>query len=124
MTKRDEVAEVLQAFKLSIEYCRCDFVPRSSRSIDQDLSDLNITRTQALEEICSLVPSSYCKGPEPDDLEPEKDIWIFGSEINGVQVYIKLRLIKPKRGGLPRCAVWSFHKAEHPMSYPLREGGR
>jgi len=48
-------------------------------------------------------------------------VWVFGCEIGGTEVYIKLRLIEGEE--MPRGAVWSFHKAEHPMRYPLREGG-
>jgi len=115
------VAGVLQKFKLAVEFDRCRFLPRAGRNIDQDLIDLNLTRKQALEVIKGLTPDHYSRGPEPDDHDPHKDVWVFGCEIGGTEVYIKLRLIEGEE--MPRGAVWSFHKAEYPMRYPLREGG-
>jgi len=47
---------------------------------------------------------------------------VFGCDIAGTEVYIKLRLNPTKRGEMPRGSIWSFHKAEHPVRYPLRGG--
>lgn len=73
--------------------------------------------------ICQLVPENYSSGPTPDDTDQGKEVWVFGSELEGTEVYIKLRLSPTKRGEMPRGAVWSFHEAENRMRYPLK-GGR
>lgn len=121
MPTHQEVQEFLTDFKLAIEYERCQF--RDRGRTDQDLIDLNLTRQQALEAICELTPDQYCKGPEPDDTDPSKEIWVFGYDLEGTDVYIKLRLNPTPGRELPRGTVWSFHKAEYPMTYPLRGGG-
>ncbi|MBX3356467.1 MAG: hypothetical protein KF724_12295 [Phycisphaeraceae bacterium] len=112
------VSEFLTAFKLAIDYERCEF--RGRPRTEQDLIDLNLTRRLALEQICRLTPSNYSAGPTPDDTDQSRDVWIFGCDLEGTEVYIKLRLNPTKPRELPRGTVWSFHKAQHPMRYPLR----
>lgn len=112
------VSAFLAAFKLAIDYERCEFRGRSRT--DQDLIDLNLTRRLALEQICQLTPSNYSAGPTPDDTDQSKEVWIFGCDLEGTEVYIKLRLNPTKPREFPRATVWSFHKAQHPMRYPLR----
>lgn len=120
MATQEEASYFLTSFKLAIEYGRCQFVGRPRT--DQDLSDLNMNRKEAFETICSLTPDNYSSGPLPDDTDPDKDLWVFGCDHEGFEVYVKLRLHPTPRGQMPRGAVWSFHKAEHPMRYPLRRG--
>jgi len=43
-------------------------------------------------------------------------MWIFGKVIKGQQVYIKLTISKMTGGAV--CI--SFHKAEYPMEFPLK----
>lgn len=43
-------------------------------------------------------------------------MWVFGKDVRGNEVYIKITLGKPNSHTI--CI--SFHKAEHPMSYPLK----
>jgi len=121
MTTRAEVLEFLQSFKLAIEFDRWEFKARQRTA--QDLIDLNLIPKQACEIICGLTPEHYCRGPEPDDAQPDRDIWVFGCVHDGTEVYIKLRLNPTPGNQWPRGTVWSFHKAEHPMRYPLRGGG-
>lgn len=120
MPTRQDVRDFLASFKLAIDYRRCDFVPR--QRTEQDLIDLNLTRKLALEIICSLTPENYSAGPSPDDTDATKEVWIFGYDHERDEVYIKLRLVPQPRNQLPRGAVWSFHRAEHPMRYPLQGG--
>lgn len=112
------VAEFLTAFKLAIEYERCAF--RGRPRTEQDLIDLNLNRKLALDQIRQLTPENYSAGPTPDDTDQTKEVWIFGCELESTEVYIKLRLNPTKRGEWPRGTVWSFHKAQYPMRYPLR----
>tara|TARA_E500000318_G_scaffold86115_1_gene82467 strand:- start:775 stop:1017 length:243 start_codon:yes stop_codon:yes gene_type:complete len=80
-----------------------------------------LTRQQAYGLIKELTPANYSRGPESDDAQPDKEVWVFGKDIDGTEVYIKLRVVETK--GIARCMVWSFHKAEYQMKYPLREDG-
>lgn len=121
MPTRQEVREFLRAFKLAIGYERWHFKGRDRT--EQDLINLNLTGRQAVEIICGLTPADYSAGPEPDDTDSTKDVWVFGYDHEGTEVYIKLRLNPMPGRQLPRGTVWSFHAAEHPMTYPLRTGG-
>jgi hypothetical protein len=118
---RASVAGFLMAFKLAIDYDRCSF--RGRPRTEQDLIDLNVTKRQAMDLIRELTPDNYSSGPSPDDTDQTKEVWVFGSRTEGMEVYIKLRLNPTRRGEMPRGTIWSFHKAEHPMRYPLRGGG-
>ena len=121
MATWEEVREFLMTFKLGIEYGCCQFIGRPRT--DQELICLNLTRNQAFDIICLLTPDNYSSGPHPDDTDRTKDVWVFGYEHDGVEVYIKLRLAPASGAHWPRGAVWSFHRAQHPMRYPLRRGG-
>lgn len=120
MPTRQDVSDFLTAFKIAIHYGRCSFMPR--QRTEQDLINLNLTGGLAMEIICSLTPANYSSGPSPDDADPTKDVWVFGQDHEGVEVYIKLRLTPQPHGKLPYGVVWSFHRAEHPMRYPLKGG--
>lgn len=115
----NDIAEFLSAVKLAIGYERCLF--RGRPRTEQDLLELNLTRKLALAELYRLTPANYSSGPRPDDTDLSKEVWIFGLDLEGVEVYVKLRLNPTKPSEMPRATVWSFHRADRPMRYPLRE---
>lgn len=117
MATRNEVKAFLDRFKTSVEFGYCQFHPRPR--FEQDLIDLNLTRRQALNVILSLSVMNYSSGPTPDNTDESKDVWIFGCICEETEVYIKLRLIEAEP--FDRGLIWSFHKAEYPLKYPLKE---
>jgi hypothetical protein len=116
-TSREDVADFLNRFKFAVQARLCSFVPRPRLS--NDLARLNLTENAALDLICSLTPENYSSGPMPDDTDQSKEVWIFDYALDDTELYIKLRLV-PQKGGPERGSVWSFHKAERPLKYPLR----
>ncbi len=84
------------------------------------LGELGLTSKNRKDEIMSLSVSDYCKGPEPDKDKPG-DIWIFGKDIGGKQVYIKLKIAHVGQAKIAKCL--SFHVADYPLSFPYRIGG-
>ena len=46
-------------------------------------------------------------------------MWVFGKDVKGSEVYIKITLGPPNY----RAVCISFHVAEHPMKYPLKDSG-
>jgi hypothetical protein len=46
------------------------------------------------------------------------EIWEFGKRIGGNDVYIKLKIAQVGNDKIAKCI--SFHKAEFPLSYPLK----
>ena len=59
------------------------------------------------------------EGPIVDALNNQGEMWVFGKDVRGNEVYIKITLGKPNSHTI--CI--SFHRAEHPMSYPLKNKG-
>ena len=90
MPTPQEVTEFLSDFNAA---ARLGFVRWLTRPSDrQHLIDLNITQNQALELIKGLAVDNYSKGPEVDDTNANRNVWIFGAEIDGAEAYIKLTL--------------------------------
>ena len=52
-----------------------------------------------------------------DDLNNFKEMWVFGKDVNGCEVYIKVAMGEPNN----RTLCISFHKAEHKMAYPFKQ---
>ena len=80
------------------------------------LKDLDITPLFRLELIKRLAVSDYSAGPIVDSINHGEEMWVFGKDVRGRQVYIKITL------GFPDDSVIciSFHIAEHPMEYPFK----
>lgn len=72
-----------------------------------------IERKKILEE---LVATDYSEGPLEEILYKGNDMWIFGKTVKKTEVYIKITM------GIEGSSVIciSFHIAEHPMNYPLK----
>lgn len=70
---------------------------------------IGITIPQAMEEIKTLSYREYLSGPKKDHSGDGTDIWEFGKEINGEDVYVKIKI--DSRG----CVCLSFHLAEKPF---------
>lgn len=82
----------------------------------QVLIDMDITAKDRTEIIQLLEAEDYVKGPTPDTLNIESDLWEFGKVYKEQEIYIKLTL--GTYGDPPKCI--SFHPAERPLKYPLK----
>ena len=122
MAAWNEVVDLLNLFKSCVDLDRWHVKSREKNR--QGLIDLGITPDERREALLGLEPDNYHAGPKPDDTDDSKEIWEFGKDIGGTEVYIKLRVVQdPKHKTAYRAMVWSFHPAEHSMRYPLRGGG-
>ncbi len=121
MPTRREVAQFLGDFKAALSLDHIRWLQRANRT-KAHLSGLEINRNQAVEYLHGLTPDNYSKGPDPDDFEPEREVWCFGCDILDTKAYIKLAL-QPDctRKTVVNAVIWSFHKADYLMRYPLRE---
>jgi len=81
------------------------------------LARLGINRRHAQELVTRLTPVDYVKGPVPDHNNPGLEMWIFGLQVTGSEVYVKLQVIVDPT----HCVCVSFHESERPMHYPFRE---
>ena len=81
------------------------------------LLELGFTDKQRKDIILSLSVLDYSSGPIKDNLKPG-DYWVFGKKIEGVDVYIKLKIAEQDDEEYAVC--FSFHKSESPLKYPFK----
>ncbi|MCQ2146958.1 MAG: toxin [Bacteroidales bacterium] len=115
MATRNEVEGFLNQFKVKLEIYGVFFLDGREKN-SQALLDLNITRLKRLEIIKSIEVENYSEGPIRDQLNGFSEMWVFGKDVNGQEVYIKIAMGAPNTNTI--CI--SFHKAEYPMEYPLK----
>lgn len=80
------------------------------------LQQLDITPMQRELIVKSLQIQDYVEGPVIDVLNQQGEMWVFGKDVKGREVYIKITL--GYQNGQTICI--SFHIAEHPMLYPFK----
>ena len=115
MATKEEVQKFLNQFHEKLKIY--DIIFRDDRGKNtQALAELEITPNYRLEVIKTITVEDYSEGPIVNTLNKCGDLWVFGKDIKGNEVYIKISL------GLPnsRTICISFHKAEHTMSYPFK----
>lgn len=117
MDLRTRVALFLELMKHAARV-RFIFWPRK-KNLDA-LALLGITREDAKARVLGLTPDEYVSGPEPDHNRPDLEVWVFGLNIEGREVYVKMQVtLDPTQ-----CVCISFHVSERPLRFPLRETGR
>jgi len=122
MATRDEVIGFLNLFKGCLMIGR--FTIKGREKNRQALIDLGISPSERREILLGLEPEDYVAGPTPDDTDGSKKVWVFGKNLKGTELYIKLRVVKhPGKSTAYDAVAWSFHPAEFRMTYPLRGGG-
>ena len=86
----------------------------SDRKKNMDtLAKLGITPAGCITYINSLTYWNYLSGPMDDrDTDEENCIWEFGTRINAIDVYIKIKHIEDDD-----LLVLSFHEADKPFVF-------
>lgn len=92
-----------------------DLVPRKG-SLDT-LQFLGLTKRNLEEILLILSVADYCAGPKPDRDKPG-EIWEFGKDLDGYDVYIKLKIADVGETKIAKCI--SFHIATYPLKYPYK----
>ncbi len=117
MANREEIKRFLDSWKLACGTF-IDFIPRQ-KNID-GIRKLNLTKRQAMEILHSLAVENYVSGPEMDKDKGTRDIWIFGYKLEGIDIYIKIKIFHFENQERAKCL--SFHPAEIPLRYPFSGG--
>jgi hypothetical protein len=78
---------------------------------------MGLNKQTQKDEIFSLTVEDYVSGPNPDKDLPGQ-IWVFGKMIEGIEVYIKLKIDLTDKGKIAKCI--SFHSAEYELRYPYK----
>jgi len=115
MATKEEVQKFLNQFHVKVNVYDVIVLDGRNKNL-QALADLEITSNRRLEVIKSITVEDYSEGPIINDRDNFGDLWVFGKDVNGNEVYIKISL------GLPnnKTICISFHRAEHKMSYPFK----
>jgi hypothetical protein len=115
-----EIKDFLSTFK---QAARLDLNVIQREKNLEFLTRHGFTPKERKEVLLGLQVSDYCKGPEEDDkVGGPKDIWFFGVDYEGLQIYIKLQLVEEKDeetdDTMRHAKCISFHEAEHAMTFP------
>lgn len=113
-TSQHQVSTFLNEFKSLMEKKRFQFVQRLETN--KTAISLGLTNELAEREILNLSVVDYSSGPEPDNDRPG-DVWVFGKEINGCDVYIKLKIYTAGTIKYAKCI--SFHEANYSLKHPF-----
>lgn len=111
----EEVKEFLNQFNIKAQIFGIQF--RNDRKKNREtLLLLDISPLQRELIVKNLQVQDYVEGPVIDVLNKEGELWVFGKDVKGREVYIKITL--GYENGQTICI--SFHIAEHPLSYPFK----
>jgi hypothetical protein len=94
-----------------------DILFRDDRGKNQQtLLDLEITSRKRKEVIDSIELRDYIDGPKEESLYKGAEMWVFGKQVKGRDIYIKITM------GAPCTSVIciSFHTAERKLTYPFK----
>jgi hypothetical protein len=81
------------------------------------LQELEIVPSYRTVVIENLRVEDYVQGPVVDELNRLGEMWVFGKDVKGREIYIKVMI----SGGTSQTICISFHIAEHPLIYPFKE---
>ena len=114
MATKEQVEDFLKRLKEKIKVF--DIIFRDDRGKNlQTLATLEITPIYRKQVVLSIEPEDDVEGPIVDTLNKMGEMWVFGKNVKGQEVYIKITL------GLPNSSTIciSFHIAEHPLNHPF-----
>lgn len=115
MIEAEDVRRFLAQFNAKVKIYGILF--RDDRGKNQEtLQILDITPLQRELIVKNLELQDYVEGPVIDALNKQGEMWVFGKDVKGREVYIKITL--GYTNGQTICI--SFHIAEHPMEYPFK----
>lgn len=112
----EEVKAFLEQFNIKAQVFGIRF--RDDRPKNREtLLQLEITHLQREMIVKNLQTQDYVEGPVVDILNKEGEMWVFGKDVKGREVYIKITL--GYENGQTICI--SFHLAESPLQYPFKK---
>ena len=107
LASSSDIVAYLAKVKNLLSAGKYDFVPR--RKNMQALAQHGLTIADTKNEIMSLVTSDYYKGPKSDyDLNRPGDIWEFKKNVDGVQFYMKFKIVQENGTDVLKCL--GFHE--------------
>ena len=115
MSDQSEVEQFLNQFKAKLKVFDVVYINREKNT--QALLDLEILSDDRRKTLENLEVRDYCEGPLEETMHDAKsNMWVFGKQIKGTEVYIKITMGLQSR---PVICI-SFHPAEHNLNYPFK----
>lgn len=111
----EEVQRFLSDFKTKMKIFGVIFRDDRAKNFDTTTA-LELTISAKMKILESLSLEDYTGGPLEDKLNRIADMWVFGKEVKGREVYIKISIGRP---GLQAICI-SFHFSEHPIKYTFK----
>jgi len=115
MATKQEVERFLNDFKTKMGIFHILFMDNRGKNA-QALMDLEISPIKRIEILKKLALEDYSQGPLEENMHGIPPMWVFGQEIKGIEVYIKISMGKANS----QTICISFHLAEYVMNYPLK----
>lgn len=116
MVTRENVQGFLDQFQAKLKIF--GIIYRDDRGKNQKaLEELEIVPSYRKIIIESLIVEDYVEGPVVDTLNRLGEFWVFGKDVKGREVYIKIMMSEY----IPQTICISFHLAEHPLKYPFEK---
>ena len=106
----------LSQFKVKLDIWGIFFLDNREKN-KLTMAQMNFRQLDRLNVVKSIEVEDYSEGPIRDQLNGFGEMWVFGKDVDGQEIYIKITLGKP--GSKTICI--SFHIAEHPMQYPFKQ---
>jgi len=119
MEDQQFVESFLNDFKAKLEIWGVIFLDKRNKNT-QALLDLDILPKDREEILRYIQVEDYVEGPLADVIFNRQDLWVFGKELKGQEVYIKITMGSPSR---PVICI-SFHKAEAPLRYHYKKNNK
>lgn len=85
-----------------------------NRKTLQELEIVPSYRKVIIENLCL---EDYVQGPVVDELNRLGEMWVFGKDVKGREIYIKVMI----SGKTSQTICISFHFAERTLVYPFKE---
>lgn len=109
---KKDVEDFLRQFLPKMDVLGIIFLNRTKNQ--EALKMLGITPSARKEIIKSITSDDYIE--TIIDEFSYGDMWVFGKDCNGVDVYVKIALGRPNTNTI--CI--SFHTTEHPLNYAFK----
>lgn len=116
MATKEEIECFLSRFNQKVKIFGLVFRDDRGKNM-QTLLELEITPKYREDIIMHLETDDYVEGPIEETLYKMGEMWVFGKDVKGKDVYIKISMGVSNSSAI--CI--SFHIAEHKIQYKFKE---